>query len=77
MVTSSDMEDLRGREEPFALSLDRRIGSDGATWLDGEVTGRDGAAITTSGFGREHWPSKAKIARARGLTYSPSRQPTL
>jgi Protein of unknown function (DUF3363) len=36
-----------------ALNLDQQIGSDGATWLDRELTTRDRSEIRDSGFGRE------------------------
>jgi hypothetical protein len=36
-----------------AISLDRQLGSDGATWLDRQLTVRDRSAISDSGFGRE------------------------
>jgi uncharacterized protein DUF3363 len=35
------------------LNLERQIGSDGATWLDRELTARERLSITDSGFGRE------------------------
>jgi hypothetical protein len=47
-----------------ATNLDQQIGSDGATWLDRELT-RDRSATTDSGFGRE--VNKAISRRAQRL----------
>ena len=48
-----------------ALNLEQQIGSDGATWLDRELTSRDRSAIADSGFGRE--VKQALGLRARRL----------
>jgi hypothetical protein len=36
-----------------AYDLDRQVTSDGATWLDRQLVGRDRSALATSGFGAE------------------------
>jgi hypothetical protein len=36
-----------------ALSLDRQVGSDGATWLDRQIVADDRSEISDSGFGRD------------------------
>jgi hypothetical protein len=36
-----------------ALDLDQQVGSDGATWLDRELTSPNRTALANSGFGRE------------------------
>jgi len=36
-----------------ALNLDQQIGSDGATWLDRELTARERLPVADGGFGRE------------------------
>ena len=48
-----------------AISLDRQIASDGATWLDRQIIAEDRSAIRDSGFGRE--VNKAISRRARRL----------
>jgi Protein of unknown function (DUF3363) len=46
------------------LSLDQQIASDGATWLDRELTARDRSEIRDGGFGRE----VNKAITSRGLS---------
>ena len=48
-----------------ALSLEQQLGSDGATWLDRELTARDRSAIADGGFGQE--VRKALNRRAQRL----------
>src|ERR1700752_3795722 len=48
-----------------AVSLDRQIASDGATWLDRQIITEDRSGIRDSGFGRE--VNKAIGRRARRL----------
>jgi type IV secretory pathway VirD2 relaxase len=48
-----------------AISLDRQIASDGATWLDRQIIAEDRSAIRDSGFGRE--VNKAISRRAQRL----------
>jgi type IV secretory pathway VirD2 relaxase len=48
-----------------AISLDRQIASDGATWLDRQIIAEDRSEIRDSGFGRE--VNKAISRRARRL----------
>ena len=48
-----------------AISLDRQIASDGATWLDRQIVAEDRSEIRDSGFGRE--VNKAISRRARRL----------
>jgi uncharacterized protein DUF3363 len=48
-----------------AVSLDRQIGSDGATWLDRQIIADDRSEIRDSGFGRE--VKKAISRRAQRL----------
>jgi Protein of unknown function (DUF3363) len=36
-----------------ALSLDRQVGNDGATWLDRQIVADDRSEISDSGFGRD------------------------
>lgn len=51
--------DARDRGKDFtvrtlsSLSLDRQVGSDGATWLDRELASPNRMALAESGFGRE------------------------
>ena len=47
------------------LNLEKQIGSDGATWLDRELTARERMAIADSGFGRQ--VNKALGRRAQRL----------
>jgi type IV secretory pathway VirD2 relaxase len=50
-------DDGRGRQATMRIlsahDLDRQITSDGATWLDRELVGRDRKALSTDGFGAE------------------------
>jgi hypothetical protein len=48
-----------------AISLDRQIASDGATWLDRQIIAADRSEIRDSGFGRE--VNKAFSRRAQRL----------
>ena len=43
-----------------ALSLERQVGADGATWLDRELVARDPTALREAGFGKE---ARAALAR--------------
>ena len=50
-------EAARGRQTQLrvlcAYDLDRQVTSDGATWLDRQLVGRDRGSLATSGFGAE------------------------
>ncbi len=50
-------ETARGRRTQLRLlcayDLDRQVTSDGATWLDRQLVGRDRSSLATSGFGAE------------------------
>lgn len=48
-----------------AISLEKQVGSDGATWLDRQIIAGDRSEIRDSGFGRE--VNKAISRRARRL----------
>jgi hypothetical protein len=50
---------------PSAVSLDRQVAGDGATWLDRQIVAEDRSEIRDSGFGREI--NKAVSRRAREL----------